>query len=135
MNRETSRQAYRQLVESGQLKGKQQTALLNVIEHGPATSAEIIQRISPNTNLWRARFTELQARGLIVEVGQRKCTVTGRTALVWEYSGRTKPLEPKHRTGSKELRALLKQALAVIEEPRIRGSYQELRDNIREALR
>lgn len=134
--RETSREAYDQLVESGALKGKQAKALEQIVAHGPATSGEIIQRLGPNVNLWRARFTELAARGLIVETGQRKCTVTGRTALVWEYSGRTKPLAPKHRAGAKELRSLLKRVVSACE---VRGETfapsKTLIADIRAALR
>lgn len=108
---DTSRESYRILIASGQLRGQQAQALEAVTRHGPATSGEIIQTLGPNVNLWRARFTELQGRGLIVEVGQRRCTITGRNAIVWQYSGRTKPLEAKHRTGTKELRALLKRVI------------------------
>jgi hypothetical protein len=101
MTRATSRESYRQLVESGALRGKQASALEAVVLWGPATSAEIIDKaqLGENVNLWRARFTELQARGLIVETGTRKCKITGRTALTWEYSGRTKPLDPNKGRG------------------------------------
>ncbi|HUS27589.1 MAG TPA: hypothetical protein VMZ53_03750 [Kofleriaceae bacterium] len=108
---ETSRESYRILIESGKLRGKQAQALEAVMRHGPATSGEIIQTLGTNVNLWRARFTELQGKGLIVEVGQRKCTVTGRSAIVWQYSGRTKPLELQHRAGTKQLRSLLQRVV------------------------
>lgn len=124
--RETSIESYKLLVESGALRGKQAQALEAIIKRGPATSAEIIQTLGANVNLWRARFTELQARGLITEVGTRKCSVTGRTALVWQYSGRTKPLAPKHRASAATLRALLKKAL-----PFINGTLAE---DIRKAV-
>lgn len=111
----TSRESYRLLVESGALKGKQAKALDAVMRHGPATSGEIIQTLGPNVNLWRARFTELQGKGMIVEVGQRRCTITGRTAIVWQYSGRTKPLELQHRVGRKALIGMLARACKLLE--------------------
>lgn len=119
--RETSRIAYQQLVDSGQLKGRQAQALNATIKHGPATSAEIIDKddLGENVNLWRARFTELQARGLIREVGQRKCKITGHLALVWEATGRSKPLDVKkgHKAASvKELRAIAVEAIDLLVE-------------------
>lgn len=115
--RETSREAYRQLLESGELPKRQADALAALIEHGPATSAEIIVRYLPNglnVNLWRARFTELAARGLIEEVDSRRCKVTGRTALVWQYSGRTQPLAAKHRTSAKAWKAIAERACKLL---------------------
>lgn len=93
--RATSLAAYRAMVASGALLGKQAQVLEAVIEHGPATSGEIIEagKLGHNKNLVRARFTELVNRGLIRETGQRVCKITGRTGLVWEYTGRTKPLK------------------------------------------
>lgn len=114
--RETSREAYRQLVESGQLRGKQREALQAVVGYGGGTSAEIIAHsLGTNVNLWRARFTELAARGLIVEAGTRKCRITGKTAIVWEYSGRSKALPAQHRVGSAKLRDLLKRAAKLLQ--------------------
>lgn len=101
MTRATSRAAYEQLVASGALKGKQAGIMELVISRGPGTAAEILDG-SPfdrNRNLARARFTELQARGLIAEAGARKCKVTGRAALVWEATDRTKPLDPDKARG------------------------------------
>ena len=103
--RETSREAYRHLIETGQLKGRQAAALDAVIKYGPATSGEIIAKgmLGDNTNLWRSRFVDLQARGLIREVGQRPCRISGRMCLLWEATGRSKPLDVKkgHRANGK----------------------------------
>ncbi len=101
--RETSRKAWREMVDSGELLGKQAAALAAVIDYGPGTSGEIIRaaKLGANTNLWRARFTELIERGLIREIGQRSCDVTGRTGLVFEFTGRTKPLTLDRGRGRK----------------------------------
>ncbi len=103
MTRATSRIAWREMVESGALLGNQAKALEAVIAHGPATSGEIIRAagLGENVNLWRARFTELLGRGLIREIGQRVDGTTGRQALVWEYTGRTKPLDLAKGEGRK----------------------------------
>lgn len=90
----TSLDAYRQLVADGNLVGKQATCLERLIALGQATSGEVLDSLGiKNVNAWRARFTELQGRGLIREVGQRKCKISGRAGIVWAPTGRTKPLD------------------------------------------
>jgi hypothetical protein len=95
----TSRLAYEGLVASGQLKGKCQRYLSALIEHGPATSGEVIAEISSrdyimrNVNAERGRFTELQARGLIRQIGERPCKISGRLCIVWAPTGRDTPLD------------------------------------------
>ena len=133
--RETSRESYRQLVDSGQLVGKQALALDMTIRHGPGTSAEIIAHLpGDNVNLWRARFTELNARGLIREIGVRKCKVSGRSALVWEATGRTKPLDPDkgHITsGPKAWRALATKAVEILAASTIAGQNNANTNHLR----
>ena len=36
----------------------------------------------------RARFTELRELGVIYEVRNRKCTITGRTSIEWDLTDR-----------------------------------------------
>lgn len=129
MTRPTSREAYEHLVTNKLLVGKQ-ALIIAELATGDATSGETIAAIEArlreaaqaapndlglarqlrslrNVNAWRARFTELQARGLIVEAGERECAVTGRRALVWHFTGRTKPLKvTRVRRGAKAWRAV-----------------------------
>lgn len=108
--RETSRAAYEQLVQSGQLVGKQRLVLDALIVCGPATSGEVLYAIGSaengpnvrNVNAWRARFTELADRGLIREIGERKCKITGRRGIVWGPTDRAKPLSAKRRPRAAE---------------------------------
>lgn len=132
--RETSKEAYKQLVESGELRGKQAQILELVVKHGAGTAAEILQG-SPhdrNRNLARARFTELQARGLIIEVGVRDCKVTGRQALVWEYSGRAKPFAVKK--GATRAQARRAAILNVLKNADPMWSIEQVAAKVAEAL-
>jgi hypothetical protein len=118
VTRQTSRQAYEHLVANNLLVGKQAMiiAFLTDWPGGKATSGEVIAGLKArhpgdaslgNVNAWRARFTELRERGLIVEAGERRCAVTGRRALVWRFTGRTEPFEVKRvRRGAKAWKAL-----------------------------
>lgn len=118
MTRQTSREAYKQLIESGALKGNQALVLDQLIHCGPCTSGELLDRMKvDNVNAWRARFTELQARGLIVESGSRACKITGRRAILWTATNRSKPLDVKkgHRIDGKAWKALGLEALQLLE--------------------
>lgn len=112
--RATSREAYEHLIKTGALKGNQALVLDQLIHCGPCTSGELLDRMKvDNVNAWRARFTELQARGLIVESGSRACKITGRRAILWVATDRRKPLDVKkgHRANGEEWKALALEAL------------------------
>jgi hypothetical protein len=85
--------AYDHLASTGELRGNQKAIMAALISSGKATSGEVLARLGVrNVNAWRARFTELSARGLIAEIGERKCSVTGKVCVVWQATGRLKPL-------------------------------------------
>lgn len=108
--RNTSRDAYDHLVKTGQLVGKQARVMEHLIVSGSATSGEVLDRMGiKNVNAWRSRFTELSARGLIVEQGTRRCTVSSRTCVVWAPTARSVPLSPK---GAKSVSAAAWRKLA-----------------------
>lgn len=90
----TPSQAFEHLVATKQIRGKPAVILDRLIAIGPATSGEVLASLPDvtNINMWRARFSELQARGLIQEVGERKCRISGRPSVVWAATARTKPL-------------------------------------------
>lgn len=121
----TSRKAWQELLASGKLRGYYRTLMGALSDIGPATSAEIIDYAghrldlphAANRNLHRARITELQARGLLVESTQRKCKITGHLAIVWRYSGRAKPLDAKrgHRVDGAAWKVLALEAIEALE--------------------
>jgi hypothetical protein len=123
--RKTSREAYDHLVTNKLLVGKQALIIVRLVG-GDATSGEVIaglamdfpdDRSLRNVNAWRARFTELQERGLIVEVGERECDVTGRRAIVWRFTGRTKPLKrTRVKRGAKAWKALAMEMWSALNE-------------------
>lgn len=122
--RETSRESFQQLLESGKLPEAQAKILRAVVGGPDRTSGEICAALElHNVNAWRARFTELQSRGLIVESGTRKCKISGRSALTWRYTERTVPLAPKGaQTSAKELRELIARAAVIIKREESAGS-------------
>lgn len=90
------------LVAAKALRGKQAEILHAIIARGPATSGEILTEFHHrNLNAWRGRVSELAARGLIREVGIRRCNLSGRLCVVWGATGRAKPLDPAKGNGSR----------------------------------
>lgn len=83
--RSTSREAYRDLEGRGVLKGHRLEVYEAFERFGPGTAAEVLTRaaLHGNLNLARARVTELGDAGLLVESDARKCSKTGRRAIVW----------------------------------------------------
>lgn len=103
------------LLSTGKLKGMQRAVATAVYQHGPGTSAEILQLsggLDRNRNLARARFTELRDAGILREDGARRCNVTGRTAIVWVFD----PGAPtKKKATARETIAKLHERLAFFE--------------------
>jgi hypothetical protein len=57
-----------------------------IFAHGPATVSELLARAGSEGD-FIARLRELLARGLVGEVGQRRCAVTRRRAIAWDVVG------------------------------------------------
>lgn len=89
--RETSLEAYRDIIQSGLISEKRLDVFKAVIVYGPGTSAEIIQAANIDGNSIvsqaRARLNELREMGVIEEAGERKCKQTNRKAIVWRVTG------------------------------------------------
>lgn len=89
MTRETSIEAYAYVQKCGYIGEKQREIYNALYGNGPMTSAEtyavILKFKKGRTAITstRSRFTELRDMGAIQELGYRKCTITGRKAIVW----------------------------------------------------
>ena len=79
--RETSIDAYHEVVEEGRLAESRLEVYQTLLAHGPMTASEL-ERVS-NNRYGHQRLSELRTRGLAAEVGKRPCQVTGRVVIVW----------------------------------------------------
>jgi len=93
MIRETSIEAYTKLRSSKLLNGKQLQIAEMVMRYGPATANELYLRAEANQTTPRsllvqqnihARLNELREMDVVMEVGKRRCIVTGRAAITWK---------------------------------------------------
>lgn len=80
--RQTSQQAYMQIMACGIVAKNQALAWATLRSAGKLTASEI-GKLAKRRGLWR-RLSELRSLGLARECGTRVCAVTGITAVVWE---------------------------------------------------
>ena len=95
--RATSLAAYDYLVANEVLPQRRREVYELLYRYGPGTSAEIIRHQLEGRQVValtqsRARFTELRDMGVVRELGEVVCRVTGFTAILWDVTDRVKPL-------------------------------------------
>ena len=89
--RQTSIDCYNQIKEEGLLSNMRFRVYEAILRKAPCTSAEVLSTmLSKNSAITssRARFTELRELGVIYEVQNRKCNITGRTSIEWDLTDR-----------------------------------------------
>ena len=89
--RQTSRDCFTQIKEEGLLSKMRFKVYEAILKNAPCTSAEVLSTLlSKNSAITssRARFTELRELGVIYEVQNRKCNITGRTSIEWDLTDR-----------------------------------------------
>ena len=86
-----SAEAYHHLLETGKINAGHKLTMMLVARYGPGTSGEIIAEATRQgytvPGLWK-RFSELKQMGLVEEIEDRRCAVSGRTAAVLKACGK-----------------------------------------------
>ena len=104
--RQTSIDCFNQIKEEGLLSNMRFKIYESILINAPCTSAEVLSTmLSKNSAITssRARFTELRELGVIYEVQNRKCTITGRTSIEWDLTDRL-PVNMKKTNKTKKHR-------------------------------
>ena len=86
--RQTSIDCYNQIKQEGllsKMRFKVYSALLSMGK--PSTTREVYETMDV-VKQEATRFTELRKLGVIYEVQNRKCTITGRTSIEWDLTDR-----------------------------------------------
>ena len=103
MTRQTSIEAYHEVMESGLVGQRQRQVYEILFRYGPLTANQTWNalrdkigkdfRFDSNT---RARFTELRNLGLLYEVGTTQDPITRKRVILWDVTdGRPRKPEPK----------------------------------------
>ena len=103
ITRQTSIDCYRQIKEQGllsKMRFKVYSALLSMGK--PSTTREVYKTMDV-IKQEATRFTELRKLGVIYEVQNRKCTITGRTSIEWASTDRL-PINVKNTNKTKKQR-------------------------------
>lgn len=80
----TSHKAAAEVVASGTVSRMGQISYDELARQGPSTSSELERGYGCSDGRLRKRLPELRRQGRVRIVGVRKCSVTGKTAQVWE---------------------------------------------------
>lgn len=92
MVRKTSLEAYNLIKENGLLSKRRMEIYFALYEHGPCTANELFKKTKGfngvvQANL-HARLGEMRDLGVVEEVTERVCGVTGRLVIVWDVTDR-----------------------------------------------
>ena len=99
--RQTSIDCYNEIKEKGLLSNMRfevYSALLSIGK--PSTTREVYETMNV-LKQEATRFTELRKLGVIYEVQNRKCTITGRTSIEWGLTDRL-PVDFKSSNKTKQ---------------------------------
>ena len=101
--RQTSIDCYNQIKTDGSLSKMRFEVYSALLSMGkPSTTREVYQTMNV-LKQEATRFTELRNLGVIYEVQNRKCTVTGRTSIEWDLTDRL-PVSFKNKNKTKKQR-------------------------------
>jgi len=120
--RDTSLEAYKNLIQDGTLKRLKAVVYNYIYNHGPTTQKKAERAFADVNSSISPRFAELEKLGLISIVGKVFCEETNTNNISWDVTNRVNPLVLK-----KEKKASKKQ----LEEIKVLAfqTFNWLRDN------
>lgn len=83
MRRETSINAYHDLVQSGAINDMQREIMVAFLESPKSTDSEISVKYDIKINVVTARRNELVVQGVMIDEGKRACSISNRLAHEW----------------------------------------------------
>ena len=104
--RQTSIDCYNQIKSEGLLSKMRFKVYEAILKKAPCTSGEAFATMTTKENQIsqsRARFTELRELGVIYEVRNRKCTITGMNVIEWDLTDKL-PINVKKNNKTKKQR-------------------------------
>ena len=102
--RQTSIDCYNKIKSEGLLSNMRFKVYEAILRKAPCTSGEAFATMTTKENQIsqsRARFTELRELGVIYEVQNRKCKITGMNVIEWDLTDRL-PIKIKKSNKTKK---------------------------------
>lgn len=87
--RRTSLEAFQRIRENGLLSKTRWTVYELLYREGPLTGHEVDARLANGSNrnpCYHQRLSELRDRAVVMEIGERKCSITGHRAIIWDVT-------------------------------------------------
>jgi len=103
--RQTSIDCYNKIKSEGLLSKMRLKVYEAILKNAPCTSGEAFATMTTKENQIsqsRARFTELRELGVIYEVRNRKCTITGMNVIEWDLTDKIPNKFKKNNKTKKE---------------------------------
>lgn len=87
--RQTSLQAYNEIQANGLLSHMRWVVYDCLFRHGPLTAHELdkyLAKPGETKTSYHKRLSELRDMGVVAEVGERPCSITNMTAVLWDVT-------------------------------------------------
>ena len=81
MKRDTSTESWKEFKDSPSRAASMKEVINTLHRHGTLTGREVSAK-ADHEGLWK-RLSELQRLGMVEEHGKRRCSISGRSAIVW----------------------------------------------------
>lgn len=107
MIRQTSIEVYREIEASGILSHRRWEVYSALYKNGPLTRNEIAPFVNIpgyHSNI-SARLTELREMGIVMEVGEKLCSMTGNSIILWDVTDQL-PRKLRQRINVKDIRLI-----------------------------
>ena len=113
MTRQTSIDTYIKVQESGLLSRRRFQVYDVLFHNGPLSQTETHAHIKDAATLHSVgpRFAELKKMGVIIEVGTRRCSITGENVYVWDVTDKL-PVKFERKIARKAMKSQLLQKIA-----------------------
>jgi hypothetical protein len=87
--RQTSIKAFHAVSASGVISARRKQAYQYLYDHGPLTGSELC-KIAGVPGLWK-RLSELRRMKLVMEIGERICTISNQKCIEWDVTANMPP--------------------------------------------
>lgn len=112
-----SQKSLQEVRNSGLFSAQQECMLQELIEHGPGTNRELDARIGHGGRSWHPVLHHLAKTGAVTVTHSRKCTVSGRTAMVYEWAGlaTVQPVVATEKPSDEKIQFFLDELVVLVE--------------------
>ncbi len=110
--RKTSFRAFSTILNQGLLSRIQELVYSSLYWHGPLTGAELNRQLSGSG--YHKRLSELRDLGVVEELGEYRCEVTGHMVILWDVTDALPRKKLRCAIGIRPTKTELKECVKII---------------------